>query len=89
MVIHAVISYPKVKKIYGVRTLKEAREVIASRFEEKLEEIALEGSFWYSLWNREGTRRIGESYSIKANDKKDLEVVRELLRDVADKVELL
>ena len=89
MVIHAVISYSKVKKFFGVKTLKEVEEIISSKFEGKLEEIALEGSSKMTLWNNEGSRRYGKSYGIVTKNREDLKVVHELLKEVADKVELL
>ena len=70
MDVNGWISYKTIKAKYGVKTVKEANEIL-DKIMEEFDLIDKDKSFTYTLWNDSETRRIGRSYHLHMDDKEE------------------
>lgn len=70
MDINGWVSYKRMKAKYGVKTVKEADEIL-DKIMEEFDLIDEDKSFTYTLWNDSGTKKIGRSYHLHMDDKEE------------------
>ena len=88
MNVNGWISYKKIKAKYGVKTVKEADEIL-DRIMEEFDSIVTDNSFTFALWNDSGTRRIGRSYHIDMEDKEENVVkVRSIFPEISERFQI-